>query len=47
MAKDEWRPIETAPEDIVVMTKIDDEHGERNIHPRPRGAGGRGWVTIR
>lgn len=27
----EWMPIDTAPEGVVVMTKIDDEHGERNV----------------
>lgn len=27
-----WKPIEAAPEDVEVMTKIDDvEHGERNV----------------
>jgi hypothetical protein len=25
-----WYPIETAPEDITINTKIDDERGERN-----------------
>ena len=27
----EWQPTETAPEGKVVLTKIDDEHGERNV----------------
>lgn len=27
----EWHEIETAPADAVVETKIDDEHGVRNI----------------
>lgn len=26
----EWKPIETCPEGIEVMTRIDDEHGPRN-----------------
>lgn len=26
-----WKPIDTAPYDVVIMTKIDDEHGERNV----------------
>jgi hypothetical protein len=26
----EWQPIETAPEDTVIETKIDDEKGVRN-----------------
>ncbi len=26
-----WRPIETAPESVVVETKIDDAHGVRNV----------------
>ena len=25
-----WQPIATAPENVVVRTKIDDEHGPRN-----------------
>lgn len=28
-----WQPIDTAPEHIVVDTKIDDEHGLRNEQP--------------
>ena len=27
----EWQPIETAPEGVEVMTKIDDLIGERNV----------------
>lgn len=27
----EWQPIETAPEGVEILTKIDDAHGERNI----------------
>jgi hypothetical protein len=26
----EWQPISTAPEGVVVRTKIHDHHGERN-----------------
>lgn len=26
-----WQPISLAPVDEVVWTKIDDEHGERNV----------------
>jgi hypothetical protein len=26
----DWEPIETAPEGVYVLTKIDDEHGARN-----------------
>jgi hypothetical protein len=26
----EWQPIETAPENMIVMTKIDDAKGARN-----------------
>lgn len=25
-----WRPVDSAPENVVVMTKIDDENGVRN-----------------
>lgn len=31
-----WNPISSAPEDIVVETKIDDQHGERNIQTLKR-----------
>lgn len=27
----EWQDISTAPEGVEIMTKIDDEHGERNV----------------
>ncbi len=27
---DNWRTIDSAPLDVEVMTKIDDEHGPRN-----------------
>jgi hypothetical protein len=27
----EWQPIDTAPEGVEVMTKIDDEQGERVV----------------
>lgn len=27
---DDWQPIETAPENVEVMTKIEDENGVRN-----------------
>lgn len=29
----DWQPIETAPENVVVETKIDDEAGPRNEAP--------------
>ena len=29
----EWQTIESAPENVVVLTKIDDEHGPRNEQP--------------
>lgn len=32
----DWQPIETAPEDSVVMTKIDDKDGVRNEQPLRR-----------
>jgi hypothetical protein len=28
---DDWQPISTAPDNEPVMTKIHDEHGERNV----------------
>lgn len=34
----EWHPIALAPPDEVVMTKIDDEHGVRNVQPLKRHA---------
>jgi len=39
----EWLPIETAPEKVVVLTKIDDAKGERNEQPLQRR--GRLWWT--
>lgn len=36
-----WEPIHTAPEDRVVLTKIDDERGARNEQPMKRQ--GRLW----
>ena len=27
----DWQPIETCPEGVEVMTKINDERGERNV----------------
>ena len=33
---DDWRPAETAPENEVVMTKLDDQHGPRNEQPLKR-----------
>jgi len=27
----DWQPIETCPEGVEVMTKIEDERGERNV----------------
>lgn len=37
----DWRPIETAPEGVEVWTKIDDEHGVRNVQSMTRK--GRLW----
>jgi hypothetical protein len=34
-----WNNIETAPSDEVVMTKLDDEKGERNVGPLKRMGG--------
>lgn len=31
-----WQPISEAPEKVVVLTKIDDEHGMRNEQPLKR-----------
>ena len=28
---DNWKPIDTAPDGVVVLTKIDDGRGERNV----------------
>jgi hypothetical protein len=27
---EDWQPIETAPENVIIRTKIDDEKGPRN-----------------
>lgn len=32
----DWQPIKFAPADEVVLTKIDDEHGERNVQKLKR-----------
>jgi hypothetical protein len=39
----EWMPIDTAPEGRVVMTKIDDAGGERNVQALKRS--GRLWFV--
>lgn len=39
----EWRSIETAPEGVVIETKIDDHHGVRNVQELYRHA--RLWWT--
>jgi hypothetical protein len=36
-----WKPIATAPEDVLVETKIDDEGGVRNVQSLRRS--GRLW----
>lgn len=36
-----WRPIETAPEDVLVETKNDDKDGVRNVQKLRRS--GRLW----
>ena len=33
---DNWRPIDSAPKDEVVQTKIDDGKGVRNVQPLKR-----------
>lgn len=38
-----WCPIESAPEHREIWTKIDDDHGERNIAKLTRK--GRLWFT--
>jgi len=38
-----WQPIKLAPVGEVVLTKIDDEHGERNVQKLKRK--GRLWFT--
>lgn len=32
----EWHPIETAPQKTAIMTKIDDDKGERNVQALSR-----------
>lgn len=39
-----WQPIDTAPENRVVLTKIDDAHGVRNEQPLKRQ--GNLWWTV-
>lgn len=41
MSESDWRPIEEAPERIVVETKIDDDDGVRNVQELRRK--GRLW----
>lgn len=41
MRDEEWMPIETAPNNVPVMTKIDDERGSRNAQVMTRR--GRLW----
>lgn len=36
-----WGTTDTAPEGVTVMTKLDDEHGERNVQKLERR--GRLW----
>lgn len=38
---DNWKTIDSAPEGVVVLTKIDDERGERNVRELKRS--GRLW----
>lgn len=40
----EWNPIETAPENVPVLTKIDDAGGTRNEQPLKR-RGRLWWLT--
>lgn len=35
----DWNPINTAPEHVEVMTKIDDAKGERNVQSLKRQNG--------
>lgn len=39
----EWQPAETAPNGEKVLTKIDDDNGERNVQPLKRD-GNLWWV---
>jgi hypothetical protein len=41
MSKQKWQPIASAPENVVVDTKIDDGRGVRNEQPMKRQ--GRLW----
>mgnify|MGYP001595169678 FL=1 len=43
MNMSEWQSVESAPENVVVLTKLDDEHGARNEGPLMRK--GRLWWT--
>lgn len=38
-----WQQIETAPEGVIVQTKIHDAHGERNVQALKRS--GRLWFV--
>jgi hypothetical protein len=38
-----WRTIDSAPEGVMVETKIDDQYGIRNVQPMIRQ--GRLWFT--
>lgn len=41
---DNWQPIETAPENVLVKTKIDDGHGVRN-EQRMKRKGRLWWLS--
>ena len=43
MSEPNWQPIQLAPADEVVWTKLDDEHGERNVGKLKRQ--GNLWYT--
>ena len=43
MSQTEWQSAESAPEGIIVMTKLDDDRGSRNEGPLMRK--GRLWWT--
>ena len=43
MTDSDWQTIETAPDNVVVQTKIDDEKGVRNEGPLKR-SGSLWWV---
>lgn len=40
---DNWKPIDTAPEGVVVLTKIDNGHGERNVQKLKKQRHGNLW----